>query len=128
MVLDMKTVLPSDRTQNIDLNRIISHFNNFKNTFTPLEKESNLKLNEPASCSLKSNVKRIKSQHGINRKKIKSNSTLLSPNKITSCAFCSISGHRTTGCLLKKGIGTEITVVSLIEYLQTNDPFKSLGY
>ena len=60
MLLEMKTVLSSDRTQNMDLNRIIFHFNNFKNTFTPLEKESNFNLNESTSCSLKPNAKRIK--------------------------------------------------------------------
>ena len=70
MLLKMKTVLSSGRTQNMDLNRIISHFDNFKNTFTPLKKESNLDLNEPTSCSLKSNSKRIKSQHEIRTKKI----------------------------------------------------------
>ena len=85
MLLEMEMLLSSDRTQNIDLNRITSHIDNFKNTFTSLEKESNFNLNEPPSCSLKSNVKRIKSQYGINRKKIKSNSTLLNPKKIASC-------------------------------------------
>ena len=70
MLLEMKMVLSSDRTQNMDLNRIISHFDNFKNTFTTLEKESNLSLNEPTSCSLKSNVKKIKGQHEINRIKV----------------------------------------------------------
>ena len=45
MLLEMKMVLSSDRTQNMDLNRIISHFDNFKKIFTLLEKESNLKLN-----------------------------------------------------------------------------------
>ena len=69
MLLEMKMVLSSDRTQNMDLNRIISHFDNFKNTFTPLENESNLNSNEPTSYSLKSNVKRIKRRHKINRKK-----------------------------------------------------------
>ena len=34
MLLEMKMVLSSDRTQNMDLNRIISHFDNFKNTFS----------------------------------------------------------------------------------------------
>ena len=57
MQLELKTLFSSDRTKNIDLNRIISHFDNFKNTFTPLGKESNLNLNAPISCSLKSNVK-----------------------------------------------------------------------
>ena len=65
MLFEMKTVLSSDRTQNVDLSRIVSHFDNFTDTFTPLEKESNLNLNEPTSCSLKSNTKRIKSQHEI---------------------------------------------------------------
>ena len=65
MLLKIKTVLSSGRTQKIDLNRIVSHFDNFKNTFTPLEKESNLNLNEPTSCSLRSNSKRIKGQHEI---------------------------------------------------------------
>ena len=65
MLLKIKTVLSSGRTQTIDLNRIVSHFDNFKNTFTPLEKESNLNLNEPTSCSLRSNSKRIKGQHEI---------------------------------------------------------------
>ena len=36
MLLEMKMVLSSDRTQNGDLNRTISHLDNFKNTFTPL--------------------------------------------------------------------------------------------
>ena len=89
MLLEMKTVLTSDRTQNMDLNRIVSHFDNFKNTFTPLEKESNLNLNEPTSCSLKSNTKRIKSQHESRTKK----STYLSQKKISLCGFCSISYH-----------------------------------
>ena len=102
MLFEMKTVLSSDRTQNVDLSRIVSHFDNFTDTFTPLEKESNLNLNEPTSCSLKSNTKRIKSQYEIIAKKIKPNSTLLSQKKIKSCGFCSISGHRTTGCSLKK--------------------------
>ena len=52
---------------------------------------------------------------------------MLSPQKIASCRFYSISGHRTTGCSLKKGIGTEITGDSLIEYLQKNCPFKIIG-
>ena len=108
----------------MDLNRIVLHFDNFKNTFTPLEKENNLNLNEPTSCSLKSNIKRIKSQHEIRTKKIKSNSTLLNQKKIASCGFCSISGHRTTCCSLKKGIGTGITCDSLISYLQKNCSFK----
>ena len=60
MLLEMKTVLSSDRTQNMDLNRIVSHFDYFKNTFTPLVKESNLILHEPTSCSIKSNAKNIK--------------------------------------------------------------------
>ena len=70
MLLEMKTVLSSYRTQNMDLNRIISHFDNFKNTFTPLEKESKLNLIQPTSCSLKSNVKSIKRQYAFNRKKL----------------------------------------------------------
>ena len=77
MLLEMKTVLSSDQTQSMDLNQIPSHFDNFKKTFTPLEKESSLNLNELTSCSLKSNTKRIKSQHEIRTKKFKSNSTLL---------------------------------------------------
>ena len=101
----------------MDLNQILSHFDNFKNTFTPLEKESNLNLNEATSCSLKSNIKRIKSQHEIRTKKFKSNSTLSNQKKIATCEFCSIYGYRTTGCSLKKGIGTEITRDSVIEYL-----------
>ena len=51
---------------------------------------------------------------------MKSNSTLLSPKKIASCGFCSISNHRTTG------IDTEITEARLIEYLQNNFHLKSL--
>ena len=69
MLLEMKMVLSSDRTQDMDLNRIVSHFDNFKNAFTPLENESNLNLNEPTSCSLMSNTKRIKNQHEIRTKK-----------------------------------------------------------
>ena len=65
MSLEIKMILSSDQTQNMDLNRIISQFDNFKNIFTPLIKERNLNLNEPTSCSLKSNTKRIKSQHEI---------------------------------------------------------------
>ena len=49
---------------------------------------------------------------------------MLSPKKIASCEFCSISSHRTTGCSLKKGIGTEITGDCLIEHLQKNWSFK----
>ena len=49
---------------------------------------------------------------------------MLSPKKIASCGFYSISGHRATGCSLKKGIGTEITRDSLIEYLQKIDHLK----
>ena len=56
MLLEMKMVLSSNQTNNMDLNRIISHFDNFNNKFTPLEKESNFNLNEPTSGSLKSNV------------------------------------------------------------------------
>ena len=114
MLLEMKSVLSSDQTQSMDLNQILSHFDNFKNTFTPLEKESNLNLNEPSSCSLKLNTKRIKSQHEIRIKKVKSNSILIIQKKISTCGFFSISGHRTTSCSLKKGIGTEITDDSLI--------------
>ena len=115
--MELKTLFSSDRTKNIDLNRIISHFDNFKNTFTPLKKESDLNLKAPISCSLKSNVKGLKVSMKL-IEKIKSNLTLLSPKKIASYEFCSISDHRTTGCSLKKGIGTEITEDSLIEYLQ----------
>ena len=104
----MKTVLSSDRTQNVDLSRIVSHFDNFTDTFTPLEKESNLNLNEPTSCSLKSDVKRIKSQHEIRTNKIKSNSTSLNQKKIASCGFCSISGHVTIGCSLKKELALRL--------------------
>ena len=93
----MKSVLSSDKTQSMDLNKLISHFGNFKNTFTSLEKESNLNLNEPSSCSLNSNRKRIQSQFEIKRKKNKSNSTLIIQKKISTCGFCSISGNRTTG-------------------------------
>ena len=49
---------------------------------------------------------------------------MLNQKKIALCGFCSLSGHRTTGCSLKKGIGTEITGDSLIEYLQKNCPVK----
>ena len=91
-----------------------------------MEKEINLNLNEPTSCSLQLNAKRIKSQHEIRTKKIKSNSILLNQKKISSGGFFSISGHRTTGCSLKKGIGTRITGDSLIEYLQKNVNLKSL--
>ena len=97
MLLEMKMVIFSNQTQNLDLNRMITHFDNFKNMFTPLEKETNLNLNEPTSCSLKLNVKRKKSRHEINKKRDKPNSTLLSPKKIESCRLCIISGHRTTG-------------------------------
>ena len=83
-----------------------------------------MNLNEPSSCSLKLNTKRIQSQHEIKSKKYKSNSTLIIQKKISTCGFCSISGHRATDCSLKKGIGTEITGDSLIEYLQKNCPFK----
>ena len=38
MLLGRKMVLSSEQTQNMDLNQIISHFDNNKNTFTPLEK------------------------------------------------------------------------------------------
>ena len=75
MLLEMKSVLSSDKTQSMDLNKLISHFDNFKNTFTPLEKESNLNLYEPSSCSLKSNTKRIQYQYKIRSKRYKSNST-----------------------------------------------------
>ena len=111
----MKDFLESQCLSKMDLNRIVSHFDNFKNTFTPLEKESNLNLNEPTSCSLKTNTNRIKSQHEIRTKKFKSNSTLINQKKIATCGFCSIPGHRTAGCSLKKGIGTDITGDSLIE-------------
>ena len=66
----MKDFLESQCLSKMDLNRIVSHFDNFKNRFTPLEIESNLNFNEPTSCSLKSNAKRIKSQDAINRKKL----------------------------------------------------------
>ena len=49
---------------------------------------------------------------------------MLSAKKIASCGVFSISGHRTTDCSLKKGIGTEITGDSLIEYLQKNYLFE----
>ena len=124
MLLEMKSVLSSDKTQSMDLNKLISHLNNFKNTFTPLEKERNLNLNEPSSCSLKLNTKRIQSQYKIKRKKYKSNSTLIIQKKVSTSGFYSISSHITIGWSLKKGIGTEITCDSLIEYLQKNCPFK----
>ena len=108
----MKSVLSSDQTQSMDLNQILSHFDNFKNTFTPSEKENNLNLNEPSSCSLKSNTKRIKSQHEIRTKKFKSNSTLIIQKKILTCGFCSISGHRTTGCSLKKELELRLLVTT----------------
>ena len=60
MLLEMKMVISSNQTQNLDLNRMTTPFNNFKKTFTHLEKETNLNLNEPTSCSLKLNVKRKK--------------------------------------------------------------------
>ena len=81
MLLEMKMVIFSNQTQNLDLNRIITHFDNFKKMFTPLEKETNLNLNEPISCSLKLNVKRKKIRHEINKKRDKPNSTLLSHKK-----------------------------------------------
>ena len=98
ILLERKMVISSNQTQNLDLNRMITHFD--KKTFTPLEKETNLNFNESTSCSLKLNVKR-RSQHEIKRKGDKPNSTLLSPKKTESCEFCSISGHRTTGCANK---------------------------
>ena len=49
---------------------------------------------------------------------------MLNAKKVVSCAFCGISGHRTTGCANKRAIGTEICGDDLIEYLEKNCPFK----
>ena len=40
MLLEMKEVIISKTTKKLDFNRMKKHFNNFKNTFTPLEKET----------------------------------------------------------------------------------------
>ena len=58
------------------------------------------------------------------QKRNKSNYELLNPKKVVSCAFCGISGHRTTGCANKWVIGTGICGDDLIEYLEKNFPFK----
>ena len=38
MLLEIKWVISSTKLQNLDLNRMITHFDNFKTTFTPLTK------------------------------------------------------------------------------------------
>ena len=59
MLLEMKRVISSPESQDLDLNQMLTHFDNFKSTFTPLSKESNLILNEPTYCSMRTNTKRI---------------------------------------------------------------------
>ena len=44
MLLEMKEVIMPKQNKNLDLNRLIKHFSNFKNVFTPLEKENQLIL------------------------------------------------------------------------------------
>ena len=41
ILLEIKEIIMSKQNKNLDLNRLIIFFSNFKNTFTPLEKKSN---------------------------------------------------------------------------------------
>ena len=50
----------SKQNKSLYLNRMITHFSNFKNIFTRLEKGIQLMLIEPSSSSLKDNTKRGK--------------------------------------------------------------------
>ena len=124
MLLEIKRVISSPESQNLDLNRMLTHFDNFKTTFTPLAKESNLILNEPKFCSMRTSTKRILSNFEKKTKRIKSDCDLLTTRKVVSCGFCGISGHRTTGYAYKFSIGTEIRGDDLIEYLEKYCPFK----
>ena len=65
MLLEMKKVIMSKHNNNLDLNKIITHFDNSKNTFTPLQKWYQLTLIEPSSCYLNENVKRETIYHEI---------------------------------------------------------------
>ena len=58
MLLEMKRVISSPESQDLNLNRMLTHFDNFKSTFTPLARESNLILNEPTFCSMRTNLKK----------------------------------------------------------------------
>ena len=62
VLLEMKEVIISKKIH-VDLNWTITYFRNFKNTFTPLEKENHLILIEPLSSSIQENVKKKKSNH-----------------------------------------------------------------
>ena len=59
------------RKENLDLNRMIKHFSNFKNMFTPLDKESQLILIEQSSSYIQENVKSKKSNHELGKMKEK---------------------------------------------------------
>ena len=60
MILEMKYIIMSKQNKSLYLNRMITHFSNFKNMFTRLEKGIQLMLIEPSSSSLKDNTKRRK--------------------------------------------------------------------
>ena len=66
----MKEIIISKQNKMLDLNRMITHFSNFKNTFTPLQKETRLILIKPSSSSLKENVKRKKMNHELSETKL----------------------------------------------------------
>ena len=68
MLLEMKEVIISKQNKNLDINRMITHFSNFKNTFSPLEKATRLILIEQSSSSTQENVKKKNSNHELSKK------------------------------------------------------------
>ena len=70
MLLEMKEVIISKQNKNLDINRMITHFSNFKNTFSPLEKATRLILIEQSSSSTQENVKKKNSNHELSKNKL----------------------------------------------------------
>ena len=68
MLLEMKEVIISKQNKNLDINRMITHFSNFKNTFSSLEKDTWLILIEPSSSSTQENMKKKNSNHELSKK------------------------------------------------------------
>ena len=68
MLLEMKEVIISKQNKNLDINRMITHFSNFKNKFSSLEKDTWLILIEPSSSFTQENVKKKNSNHELSKK------------------------------------------------------------
>ena len=67
MLLKIKGEINSKNNRNLNLDRMITRFSNFKNIVTPLEKESRLVLIELSKISSKQSLKKKQSNHELSK-------------------------------------------------------------